>query len=389
MLELKDSILKIIQGYKYFALIDISQGFNIYNYECKLAASPKYPGMRVEYLNDKLVSLTSDVAAIIDTTNNKIVRLFEIGTGKPWPNTIEHTSDIVELAMNYSEMDRKIAFIDSNKDLYISPIAKPDVVKIGTMAETLKWNAYNDALACFADGKLVIWGYPNAAYIDKDILEHSKNIIECPHIGRFPTILSYIGNLVEVRKMDGTTIVFTGGMNVSIIYHFVDKGQWSEAVRLCRFLKDHMLWGCLAGMSIANRELDTAENSLASVNELDKVQYINKINALPSDASKNAAISLFSGKIKEAETILLTAKLYYRAIKMNIKLFKWERALEIALSYKTHIDTVIAYRSTYLAQEQKKESIDKFLQMTDKIDINWDTIKEKIKKDKESEKTGT
>jgi len=150
-----------------------------------------------------------------------------------------------------------------------------------------------------------------------------------------------------------------------------------------------MLWGCLAGMSIANRELDTAENSLASVNELDKVQYINKINALPSDASKNAAISLFSGKIKEAETILLTAKLYYRAIKMNIKLFKWERALEIALSYKTHIDTVIAYRSTYLAQEQKKESIDKFLQMTDKIDINWDTIKEKIKKDKESEKTGT
>jgi len=29
--------------------------------------------------------------------------------------------------------------------------------------------------------------------------------------------------------------------------------------------------------------------------------------------------------------ILLQARLYYRAIKMNIKLFRWERALDIAL----------------------------------------------------------
>ena len=387
IMDVKDSVLKIIQGAKYFALIDISQGFNIYTYECKLAASPKYPGMRVEYLNERLVSLTCDVAAIIDTTNPKIIRLFEISTGKPWSTNIEHSNDVVELALNHSEMDRKIAFTDSNKDLFISPIAKVDIYKIGTMAETIKWNAYNDALACFSDGKLIIWGYPNCAYIDKDILEHSKQVTECSNIGRFPTILSYIGNLVEVRKMDGTTNVVIGGMNVSVLYHFIEKSQWNEAVRLCRFIKDPMLWGCLSGMSLAHRELDTAENALASINELDKVQYINKIKELPSNASKNAAISLFCGKSKEAESNLLSAKLYYRAIKMNIKLFKWERALEIALSYKTHIDTVIAYRTRYLQQENKKEELPKFLQVTDKIDINWETIKEKIKKDKEGEKS--
>lgn len=29
---------------------------------------------------------------------------------------------------------------------------------------------------------------------------------------------------------------------------------------------------------------------------------------------------------------------------MNIKLFRWERALDIAVQHKTHVDTVVAYR---------------------------------------------
>ena len=35
---------------------------------------------------------------------------------------------------------------------------------------------------------------------------------------------------------------------------------------------------------------------------------------------------------------------------MNIKAYKWERALDIALQNKTHVDTVIAYRARYLEQ---------------------------------------
>ena len=30
-------------------------------------------------------------------------------------------------------------------------------------------------------------------------------------------------------------------------------------MRLCRFIKDEKLWGCLAAMSIAGRHLDTVE----------------------------------------------------------------------------------------------------------------------------------
>jgi intraflagellar transport protein 80 len=40
--DIKDSIYTIVQGKKYFALIDASQNFNVYNYDGKLISSPKY-----------------------------------------------------------------------------------------------------------------------------------------------------------------------------------------------------------------------------------------------------------------------------------------------------------------------------------------------------------
>lgn len=33
---------------------------------------------------------------------------------------------------------------------------------------------------------------------------------------------------------------------------------------------------------------------------------------------------------------------------MNIKLYHWDRALELAQNYKVHLDTVVAYRKRYL-----------------------------------------
>jgi len=138
-------------------------------------------------------------------------------------------------------------------------------------------------------------------------------------------------------------------------------------------------------MSISARELNTTEIALAAIDEADKVQYINYVKELPSDAARNAALAMYCKKSHEAENILLQAKLFYRAIKMNIKLFKWERALDIAVHNKTHVDTVLAYRQKYLLQQGKKETLEKFVQLGDKVELNWETIKEKIKKDKEKE----
>lgn len=138
-------------------------------------------------------------------------------------------------------------------------------------------------------------------------------------------------------------------------------------------------------MSISARELNTTEIALAAINEADKVEYINHVKELPSEAARNAALAMYCKKYAEAENILLNAKLFYRAIKMNIKLFKWERALDIAVKNKTHVDTVLAYRKKYLETQKKTETNEKFLQLASKVEVNWETIKEKIKKDMETE----
>jgi len=116
-------------------------------------------------------------------------------------------------------------------------------------------------------------------------------------------------------------------------------------------------------MSIDCRELNTLEIALAVIDEADKVQYINYIKELPSEPARNAALSLYCKKVNEAESILMGARLYYRAIKMNIKMYKWDKALDIAIAQKTHVDTVIAYRKRFLEQYNKEETNERFTQL--------------------------
>jgi intraflagellar transport protein 80 len=82
VIDIKDNINLIVQGAKYFALIDAAQNFNVYNYEGRLMSTPKYSGLRVDFLTKRSISISADVIAIIDTSNTKIIRLFDAMSGK-------------------------------------------------------------------------------------------------------------------------------------------------------------------------------------------------------------------------------------------------------------------------------------------------------------------
>jgi intraflagellar transport protein 80 len=43
-------------------------------------------------------------------------------------------------------------------------------------------------------------------------------------------------------------------------------------------------------------------------------------------------------------------------------MYKWDRALEIAINNKTHVDTVIAYRQRFLQMYGREETNEKFRQ---------------------------
>ena len=61
------------------------------------------------------------------------------------------------------------------------------------------------------------------------------------------------------------------------------------------------------------------------------------------------------------------AGLLYRAIKMNVKLYRWERALDLAQQYKQHIETVLWYRRRYLLAAAGDETIARFKDLTEQV----------------------
>lgn len=325
--------------------------------------------------------------AVIDPQNPKLVKIFDIQSGKVTNTQIDHSTEIIEMDLNQVEMgsERKMCFIDSNRDMFLSMLIKPQAIKICNMVDSFSWNDGNDMLTALTDGKLKTWFYPNAIYVDRDLMSKSMAVKEAADVGKLATITQFNGNIVTMRRLDGSIATIGIQPYPKMLYEHIDKADFEKAIRMCRFVKDQTLWACLAAMSIYCRELNTVEIALAAIDEADKVQYINYIKELPSEASRNAALAMYQKKFEEAEQILVSARLFYRAIKLNIKSYKWERALDIALQHTTHVDTVVAYRQRFLQRQNKKETNEKFLKYSKDIEVDWESIKAKIRADKDRE----
>lgn len=200
-------------------------------------------------------------------------------------------------------------------------------------------------------------------------------------------MISFSGNICTVRRLDGALATLPVSPYPRMLYEHIEKLDFETVIRLCRFVNENTLWATLAAMSIYCRELNTVEIALAQIDEADKVQYIDHIQQrLFSEPARQAAMLVYQKRIPEAETILLGARLFYRAIKLNVKLYRWDRALDIAISNKTHVDTVIAYRQRFLQQYNKEETNERMKQYASEIQVDWETVKTKISADKEKER---
>ena len=273
--DIKDTVFLIVQGAKYFALIDASQNFNIYSYEGKLVSTPKYQGLRVEFLNQRHISLSNDVLAVVDPSNPKQVKVFDITSGRLMGSAIEHSTEIIQMELNQVSMasERKMAFIDANKDLMLKLVHKADdtPTKVGNMVDSFAWNDANDMLTGLCDGQLKCWYYPNAIYVDKDLMDKAMLIKDAHDIGKMAQITQFHGNLVSIRRQDGSLATLGVSPYPKMLYENVEINDFDKTIAMCRFVKDYALWACLAAMSLYCRELNTAEIALASIDEADKV----------------------------------------------------------------------------------------------------------------------
>ncbi|XP_026138840.1 intraflagellar transport protein 80 homolog isoform X2 [Carassius auratus] len=384
--DLKEGTVSlIVQAERHFLLVDGAELF-VYSYEGRLVSSPKSPGLRMDILSSQSISLSNDSIAIRDTSDERVVFLFEaqtgkaIGDGKP----LTHKIEVVFVALDQcgSSSDRRIALIDKNRDLYLTSVRKlgraHSMHKIGSMVDTMAWNDSANILCGIQDSRFTVWYYPSVVFVDKDLLPKTIFSRDSSEFSRPPQMVSYEGSQVTVRRVDGSLVRSAVSPYPSLLHEYTSSGRWEDALRICRFAKDQTLWSCLAGLAMANRELSTAEVAYAAIGEIDKVQYINFIRDLPSRDSCVAHMLLFSGHVQEAEATLLQANLIYHAIQIHITLYNWDRALELAVKHKTHVDTVLAHRQKFLQDFGKQETNKRFLQYSEGVEVDWEKIQAKI-----------
>jgi len=395
--DLKDTVNLIMQCKKQFLVVDNFNGITIYTYEGRQVSNPKFQGLRTEFLNHESVSIANDTLAVIDRSDRGedkkdkkagvacAVRVFDSATGKQLGEPITHNLEITDLALSHAGNERKLVFIDRNRDLYITPVLKPHVVKMGTMCDSVVWHESTDMLAAMVDQKLVVWYYPGAIFVDKDLVHLTKFVKETNEFGSVPKISYFQGSRATIRKSNGTLLTASVSQYPQLLYEYVGALQWDKAIRLCRHVRDSCLWACLAAMAVHHKDLNTAELSFAAIDDMDKLQYIQHIKQIPSEEGRAAELALFRRRPEEAEAILLQAGLTYRAIKTSIRQFNWDRALELAVNYRTHVDTVLWKRRSYLASVGRQETNPRFLQYAQSVEIDPEAIKAKIEQEKEKE----
>jgi intraflagellar transport protein 80 len=225
--------------------------------------------------------------------------------------------------------DRKLAFVDKNRDLYITDVRflgnTRTIMKLGNNIHNFVWNDTYNMLAGITDGRFTVWYYPGIVFVDKNLLNRSfyqKNAID---FGRNPTLVSFLGNHVIMRIADGSVIHSHIPPYATVLHAYISTNKWENAIKLCRFVRETYLWAVLAGASIYNKDLDTASIAYAALNEVDKVEYIEHIKQSPNKNIRNAETLLLSGNFRDAENILVQANLIFRAIMMNLNQYNWER----------------------------------------------------------------
>jgi len=391
--DLKDTVNLILQAEKIFAIID-SFGIQLYNYEGRAMSTVKTPQLRTASLNVQSLTMSNDTFAIKDAGEPRTIKLFDCSNGKA-SRTITHEMEIAEIALNqYGDpRERKVAFVDRNRDLYICTLqAKARPHKLATMVSSTRWNDTSEVLVAISDGRLITWYYPSVVFVDRELLPKVKSASEDAHVllefGKNDTITDFFGNRCGIRRgKDGAMLTFSCSPFPNLLFDNIKKGNWEAATRLCRVVKEDFMWSILAGMSVRHHQLESAETAYAALEESDKLSYMRYIMDIPVPEGRAAELALFQRRSEEAEQILLQAGLHYRAIRMHIKLFSWDRALDLAIQYKTHVDTVLAFRQNYLTHFNKPETIPKFKQMAEGVDFDWEKVKAKIEEEKQKEKS--
>ncbi|XP_046470778.1 intraflagellar transport protein 80 homolog isoform X2 [Neodiprion pinetum] len=393
------SVSSVILAEKHFLLVEWNVT-TLYSYQGRLLGIPRWKGMTQEPIHTSCIALCSDTLVIRDQSNNKLLHVLEVSSNKPimegQPHT--HLQGVSQLALNHvgSVTERQLAVIDVNRDLFLISIRTSGfgrVCKIAVMAQNIQWATDANILVAMLDVTLSVWLCPSCVhYSDKKMIRKTRIDKNNSEFGKQPDIVCVQGGLVTVRRGDGALVTSAFYTFFTSLHQHIINNRWQDALSLCRIAQNEILWTSMAVMATDAKELSAAEEAYAAIGRFDKVDYIQYIKLLPNKIEKLAGMTLLAGDLLAAEGILLQNGLVVEAIHANIKIYNWNRALELATRHKKELDTVLQARKKYLRILNKQETNQLYLSLTvntlneQEVHLMSEPTEEPEKLDNESEK---
>ena len=185
-------------------------------------------------LTSASVSLSPDTIAIRDQLDEKNVHFFDTSSGKQLNDgkPFQHRLEIAEVALDQVGLQnqRKLAFVDKNRDLFLTSLAFRTAKsnscigapgKLGAMVLSLKWNTEANMLTALQDMRLTVYLYPSVIFVDKGLLGRTMIERDAAEFGKRPTLISFVGNHISIRRADGSLITTAVSPYPAVIYNNV------------------------------------------------------------------------------------------------------------------------------------------------------------------------
>ncbi|CAF3538256.1 unnamed protein product [Rotaria socialis] len=394
--DLRDmSMSLIVQAEKHFLLSD-GINISIYSYEGRLVSAPKLMSPKPDSVNINTVSISPDTIAVRDSTDTKSVMFFDIN-GKPIGDgkVVSHAYEIIHLALDQTGLpnERKLAFADKFQDLFIMQVratgqtqrsAHQRIRKLCTNIGSFRWNDKNPMLSGIADGKLSIWLYPNAVFIEPSLIDKTTYRIESNDFGKNPSISDFLSSQITIRKSNGALIQCVIPIYYELCLDLLSANRAEEALQLCQYIADDSIYALIAVISLFNRDFDSAENAFAQLSNTEMVFCLQNLRTISSKEEREAELALLAGgNINEAEGHYLQGNKPLHAIMLHLNEHNWDRAIDLTQRHPQYLEIVVGYRQKYLKDygNSKKETNQKYLQAMKNVDVDWDRIDAKLKKE--------
>ncbi|KNE58434.1 hypothetical protein AMAG_04004 [Allomyces macrogynus ATCC 38327] len=357
--QLSGRLGAVKQAKSCFAVVDHQNGIVVMAYSGRVLCHIKLA--RPETVTEALLALNDEVLVVRDPVHEDKLLQFDLSTGRSL-GEIQHAHDIRKVDVDHVGLAKHVAIVDKNNDLWLAQLARGNLVKLGGMTESIRFDEETPLLASTMDGRLTFWMFPAVVFVDADLAKVAVRTKEGVKSAR---ILWYAGSQCSLRKTDGSTMVVGWTCPYTRTLHeLAARKKWDAGLKICRMAKQRDLWAVLAGLALTHgNELNTAEVAYAAMDDATKVQYICHIRAFKAAELRQAEVLVFKRQFKEAEAVLLAAGMAFWAVRMWVLAHQWDRALDIVQRFKDLLPMVLVKRKEYLARVGLPETHKRFLQL--------------------------